>query len=91
MTWLAVFAWAGTFVGTVCFLGGLAAWVAVWRTQCRATREARAVADRVHATHDLRAARCRLQAVIDAEDALHGYSRLSEQLRAEAMADGVAA
>lgn len=87
MSTLAVLAWACTFVGAVCLMGGAWAWIEVWRTQRRAQRDARRECEAAV----LRAARCRLQAVIAAEYRLHGRSRLSEQLRAEAVADGVPA
>lgn len=87
MTWLAVLSWCGTFVGTVCLMGGAWAWIEVWRTQRRAADEARREAE----SEVLRAARWRLQAIIGAEYALHGRSRLSEQLVAEAVAEGIPA
>lgn len=83
MSWTAILAGTGTFVGAVCVMGGLAAWVDVWRIGRRAQRAA--------ADTERRLMRCRMQAVIDNEYRLHGYSALSHQLRAEARADGVPA
>lgn len=83
MSTLPLLASLATFVGAVCLMGGAWAWIEVWRTQRRAQR---AAAD--EARRDMRV---RLQAVIDAEVRLHGRSRLSHQLVADAMADGVPA
>lgn len=87
MSTTAVLASCGVFVGAVFVLGGLAAWLEGWRTQRRAAAEARREAEAAV----LRADRVRRQAIIEAEYALHGRSRLSEQLVADAMADGVPA
>jgi hypothetical protein len=84
---LSLLAFLATFVGAVCLMGGAWAWIEVWRTQRRAADEAR----REREAAVLRADRCRRQAVIEAESRLHGRSRLSEQLVAEAWAEGVPA